>query len=111
MLIRNKVLQLSAHFLLGYSNKLELWGVRVRGTASIMCPPPTLPLTRKHNLNNSIFGPMRESDFQRQITTATAAAAALIMDFTWQETIISEPKHGGTEFDCYLMEVIRRRGL
>lgn len=78
-----------------------------------MCPPLTAPPTRKHNLNNSIFVPMRESDFQRQITAAATATAAptLIMDFTCQETIICEHKHGGTDFDCYLMEVIRRRGL
>lgn len=78
-----------------------------------MCPSP-LPPTCKHNLNNSIFVPMRESDFQRQITaaaTAAGTAATLIMDFTCQETIISEHKHGGADFDCYLMEVIRRWGL
>lgn len=61
---------------------------------------------------------MRESDFQWQITTAATAAAAtaavtvaLIMDFTCQKTIISEHKHGSTDFDCYLMEVIRRWDL
>lgn len=57
ILIRNKVLQLSVHFLLGYFNKLELRVGKKKNVNIVLCASHTRrrDSTCKHNLNNSIF--------------------------------------------------------
>ncbi len=53
ILIRNKVLQLSLHFLLCYFNKLERQKIGKIGVLHYG-PPPVCEPSLKHNLNNSI---------------------------------------------------------
>lgn len=53
VLIRNKVLQLSLHFLLCYFNKLERQKIGEIGVLHYG-PPPVCEPSLKHNLNNSI---------------------------------------------------------